>query len=85
MWQWPGGAMLWWQGAAMDLITFGKHTGKTYNTVYVQHPDYCEWILRTAETGDSPSQSLLRFADFLATKQMRSVDDIPSGRMDEEL
>lgn len=68
-----------------DLITFGKHAGKTYNTVYVQHPDYCDWILRTAETGDSPCQSLLKFAKYLATREARSPDDIPAGRMDDEL
>ena len=68
-----------------DLITFGKHAGKTYNTVYVTHPDYCEWILKTAETGDSPSPELLKFAKYLATREARSPDDIPAGEMDEEL
>ena len=69
----------------MDRITFGKYMGKTYQTVHLQHPEYCDWILRTAETGDSPSQQLLRLARYLATKEARSTEDIPAGRMDEEL
>ena len=30
MWRWHGGAMLWWQGAAMDLITFAVLRGRLY-------------------------------------------------------
>jgi hypothetical protein len=69
----------------MDRITFGRYTGKTYQTVHLQHPEYCDWILRTAETGDNPSQQLLRLAKYLATKEARSTEDIPAGRMDGEL
>jgi hypothetical protein len=69
----------------MDRITFGKYMGKTYNAVYQEHPEYCAWILQTAETGDRPSQQLTRFARYLTTRETRSTEDIPPGRMDEEL
>ena len=68
-----------------DLVTFGRHAGKTYNTVYVQDPGYVNWILQTAESGDSPSASLLKFARYLATRETRTPEDTPAGRMDEEL
>ena len=69
----------------MDRITFGKYMGKTYQAIYLEHPEYCDWILQTAETGDHPSQQLLRFAKYLATKEARTTENIPAGRMDEEL
>ena len=68
-----------------DILTFGRHTGKTYDTVYTLHPDYCNWVLNTAETGDSPSPQLVKFARYLSTREARNPDDIPAGRMDEEL
>ena len=64
---------------------FRQIHGKTYQTVHLEHPEYCDWILRTAETGDNPSQQLLRLARYLATKEARSTEDIPAGRMDDEL
>ena len=67
------------------LVTFGKHAGMTYDTVCLNHPSYVDWILKTAETGDSPSQQLISYAKYLATKEARSPEDVPAGRMDEEL
>ena len=67
-----------------DLMTFGKHTGKTYITVHLLHPDYCDWALRTAESGNDSSPALLRFAKYLATTQVRRPENAPAGRMDEE-
>jgi hypothetical protein len=73
------------QSNGNDLVTFGMHAGKTYNTVYHKHQQYCEWVLQTAETGDDPSPQLIKFARYLATKEARDPNDIPAGRMDEEL
>jgi len=61
------------------------YTGLTYNEVYTKHPTYADWVLKTAETGDSPSEPLKRFARYLASREARSPEDVPAGKMDEEL
>ena len=66
-------------------VTFGKNAGMTYDEVYQQHPSYCNWVITTAEVGDSPDVSLVKFARYLVTLEARSPEDVPAGRMDEEL
>ena len=73
------------QPSGKDLVTFGMHAGKTYNNVYLSHPTYCDWIMKTAETGDDASAQLIKFARYLTTREARSPEDVPAGRMDEEL
>ena len=69
-----------------DIITFGKHTGKTCATVFNKHPEYCQWILKTAETGDDPCQGLMKFAKYIASREAPNPGaNIPAGKMDEEL
>ena len=68
-----------------DRLNFGSHAGKTYEFVYQNQPAYCDWILRTAESGDGASPQLKNFARWLATRENRSPTDVPAGRMDEEL
>ena len=68
-----------------DIICFGKHMGKTCKTVYEKYPEYCEWILKTAETGDDPCQQLMKFAKYLASREAPNPENIPAGRMDEAL
>ena len=68
-----------------DILTWGRNAGKTYDTVYTMHPDYCLWIMQTAESGDDACAQLIKFARYLATREARNPDDIPAGRMDEEL
>ena len=68
-----------------DQVTFGKHAGMTYDEVYKKHPSYCNWVMHTAEVGDDPGASLVKFARHLATREARSPEDVPAGRMDEAL
>ena len=68
-----------------DIITFGKHIGKTCATVYNKHPEYCEWILKTAETGDDACQQLMKFAKYIASRGPPDPENIPAGKMDEAL
>ena len=68
-----------------DLVTFGKHAGMTYDTVYLKYPDYCNWAMSTAESGDDACQQLIKFAKYIATREARTPENIPAGRMDEEL
>ena len=76
-------------GHDKDFITFGKHLGKTYETVLRTDPPYCQWALQTVESGDSHSPQLKKFAKYVVSKDNRGVtanyQDIPAGRMDEEL
>ena len=72
-------------GLDKDLITFGKHMGKTYETVLRTDLPYCQWALQTVESGDSHSPQLKKFAKYVVSKENRGYQDIPAGRMDEEL
>ena len=73
------------QSSGKDLVTFGKHAGKTYDQVLQSYPGYCEWVMKTAEEGDDVGVQLIKFARYLATREARSAEDVPAGRMDEEL
>jgi hypothetical protein len=55
-----------------DVVTFGKHMGKKFVEVYMQHPDYCEWVMDTVAQADTftPSAELQRLAHFIHTHQM---------------
>ena len=66
-----------------DRITFGQYMGKTYQQVYMNHSDYCQWVLHTAETGDSPGWALKRFARWLEMKLACPAEDYAAARMDE--
>ena len=66
-------------------VTFGRHAGLTYDEVYQQHPSYCGWVINTAEVGDDPGESLVKFARHLVTREARQPEDVPAGRMDEAL
>jgi len=68
-----------------DVLTFGRHAGKTYDFVYLNHASYCQWILMTTESGDDACPQLIKFARYLATREARDPGDVPAGRMDEEL
>ena len=68
-----------------DILTFGKHLGYTYLQVWKQDPNYCQWVLETAEMGDASPQ-LKRFAHYVAQKERQEgFPEIPAGRFDEEL
>ena len=51
-----------------DLITFGKHMGKTYAQVYVDDPGYCEWVMTTVAQSEG-SPALQRLDHFIHTQQ----------------
>ena len=40
-----------------DVLTFGKHTGETYDTVWKTDPSYCQWVMQTVsrETRRAPT------------------------------
>jgi len=68
-----------------DLITFGRLMGQTYRHAWDHHQPYCQWILRTAEEGDSHPQ-LKRLAMYIAQMETQfGFKEIPAGRLDEEL
>ena len=73
------------------ILTFGLHAGKTYDTVFKNHTQYCCWVLNTAESGDASCPALKRYASYIAAREARTPypnrtpEDIPAGRMDEEL
>ena len=51
-----------------DLVTFGKHMGKTYAQVYQEDQSYCEWVMTTVvQTEGAPP--LQRLAHYIHTQQ----------------
>jgi hypothetical protein len=51
-----------------DLVTFGKHMGRTYAQVYLEDQAYCEWVMTTVAQSEG-SPALLRLAHFIHTQQ----------------
>jgi hypothetical protein len=68
-----------------EIIAFGKHMGKTCNTVYEKHPEYCLWVIATSESGDDACQQLHKFAKYIVDRGIPDAEDIPAGALDEEL
>ena len=54
-----------------DLVTFGKHTGETYQQT-LEDAEYCNWILLTVDTGDS-NPSLNRLAHYIHAQQLQET------------
>jgi hypothetical protein len=62
----------------LDLMTFGKHTGETYQEIAMHDPSYCIWARRTVEEEPTASQGLQRFVQYLtelALSQTYEADD----------
>jgi hypothetical protein len=51
-----------------DLVTFGRHVGKTFAHVYNELPQYGQWVLSTVETEESCDQ-LRRLAAYLQRRE----------------
>ena len=49
----------------LDLMTFGKHTGETYEKIATHDHSYCIWARRTVEEEPTASQGLQRFVQYL--------------------
>ena len=46
------------------MMTFGKYTAMTYEEVWREDYQYCQWAMQTAETESSVSLQLQRFARY---------------------
>ena len=53
----------------LALLTFGKHMGETFQSVYQNDPAYCRWVLETVTTGD-PSTELTKLAHYIHAKEL---------------
>jgi hypothetical protein len=71
----------------LDLVTFGRHMGKTYEQV-LQDPQYCKWVLETVEQGESVSNlNLRRLGDYINHVQMQATyaaDDWTNADMEQD-
>ena len=56
-----------------DRALFGKHTGRTYLEIFRMDQQYCDWVLRTAESGDEASPELIRLAKWIASREFQLV------------
>ena len=48
-----------------DLMTFGMYCGDTYQSVAMNHHDYCTWAMKTIAEDPRPSGGLRRFVNYL--------------------
>jgi len=55
----------------LDLVTFGKYAGETYNQVYETDRSYVDWVLMTAEQSNESSPGLQRLAKYFVEKESR--------------
>eukprot|EP00971_Amphidinium_carterae_P330541 6463640-Amphidinium_carterae.1 len=62
-------------------VSFGKHKGKTYQSVYSEDAPYCDWILMTAAQ-QNPYPELVDFADFVKMKKSDGILSAASGNDD---
>ena len=58
---------------SLDLVTFGKHMGKTYEQV-LQDPKYCEWVMETVAQGETVNNNnLVRLGEYIHFVQMQDT------------
>ena len=51
-----------------DIVSFGRYAGATFMEVLIADPDYCQWVVRATEVGDS-SPVMNRFALYIGANQ----------------
>ena len=49
-------------------VLFGKHQGIAYEDMIENYPDYCEWVMNTADIEDEANPELHHFASYLISK-----------------
>ena len=57
-----------------EVLTFGKCVGQTYKQTATKNPDYCQWILQTADGDGDSCPQLKRFAQYLVDRERTAVD-----------
>jgi len=73
-------------GSHLDLITFGKHTGDTYQQLMTNDRKYCQWVCQTAEEGEASTQ-LQRLAGYIQAQLMEEsyeADGFFHAEMDQD-
>ena len=64
------------------VVLFGRHMGKTYKEVYQNNPDYCEWVIRTANTETNPSPGFTKFARWIEHQEKKEAENLHMGGAD---
>lgn len=64
--------------SGQDVLSFGKHKGRTYESMARDLPGYCEWILRTNQASKSLCDGFARFAEYL---RAQSAQPAPKAAM----
>ena len=73
-----------------EVLTFGKFVGMTFLQTATMNPNYCKWILQTAESEGDSSPQLQRLAQYLVARERTEADDLrrdlrPSRETDSEM
>ena len=67
-----------------DRLDFGKNVGKTYSEIFLSQVSYCDWVVDTSVTGDSPGPQLLRFARYILAKREARIAQTQGAQVHSE-
>ena len=58
-------------------MTYGKHTGKKFVTIWNTDPPYCQWVMQTVEQEPKTAPTLWRLAEYVAKQERDSLLQTP--------
>ena len=61
-----------------DLLSFGKYMGSTYQEVYLNDQEYCQWAMATVAVESSTSLPLRQFATYIHNQQIAQTYEADS-------
>ena len=64
------------QAPAKDVMTVGKHAGKTFNEIMTDYPSYCEHVMRLSAEEGSKNFAMLRLAKYLENQGFPPPEDV---------
>ena len=68
-----------------EVLTFGKCVGQTYKQTATKNPNYCQWILQTADGDGDTSPQLKRFVQYLVARERTAADGSVRQETDSEM
>lgn len=71
----PENAELHYNPRDEDLVTFGKHCGSTFLHVYLEDPNYCDWVERTVMETDPPKGALTQLHQYIQSQGIRATQE----------
>ena len=61
-----------------EVLLTGKYLGKTFSSILISDPSYCQHAVASAEQEPSTHPSMRRFAQYIAEAEAQTVRTTPS-------